>query len=69
MKKSIKSIVVVGNRIVIVDGKFLPPLKRHKNSVPRSDFNLLGKAIVGNLGFSELDNEVKVSIIKKKESV
>ena len=62
MKTKAISIMVNGNTYIIIDNKnkfFLPPIrKKNKKALPRTDFNFLGKAIVGNLSFSELGTEI-----------
>lgn len=62
MKNKAISIMVEGNTIIILDNHkkiFLPPIrKNYKKAHPRSDFNILGKAIVENLSFSELGTEI-----------
>ena len=56
---------VGGRNIVIIKNErdntvaYLPPIRpKNKRALPKNDFDLMGKSIVGDLGFSELGNEL-----------
>ena len=65
MKKFVTKSTIGGLRVIIINDNgahCLPPVrKRKKRQLPKNDFNLLGKSIANDLGFSELS----VSIGKK----
>ena len=62
LKKKLTTTRVGDRNIVIMKDEaktYLPPVKcSAKKTEPKTDFALLGKAIVGNLGFSELETEL-----------
>lgn len=69
LKKTITATRVGGRNIVAINygaKNYLPPITC-KQTVARTDFALLGKAIVGNLGFSELGTELNnIKVHKSK---
>ena len=62
-------VVLNGDKIIIKSensATYLPPARNtNAKATSRTDFCLLGKAIVNNLGFSELPEEIKK--IKKEK--